>query len=59
MRIVKKTFLASILIFVIFVIWFFIPMAVSINSVGKEYFLVDNNEIRGVYMTNSRIIPVS
>tara|TARA_Y100000816_G_C26107438_1_gene588998 strand:+ start:4332 stop:6623 length:2292 start_codon:yes stop_codon:yes gene_type:complete len=51
MRIVKKTFLASILIFVIFVIWFFIPMAVSINSVGKEYFLVDKSNISSYVQT--------
>ena len=45
MKIIKTTFLLGVFLFIIFLIWFFSPMILTINSVGKEYFLLDKSNV--------------
>ena len=49
--VIKKTFLAG---FLFFLIWMFLPMFISINSVGKDFFLLDKSNI--VMYVRSKLI---
>ena len=44
-KVVKNTFLVGFVLCFIFLIWVFLPMFISINSVGRDYFLVDKSNI--------------
>ena len=42
---IKKTFLTALAFLLVFLMWMFLPMFISINSVGKDFFLLDKSNI--------------
>ena len=53
-KIARNAFMAGLLLVFIFLTWMFSPMITSINSVGKDFFLVDKSNI--VMYIRSRLI---
>ena len=53
-KVTRNAFVAGFLLFFIFLTWMFSPVITSINSVGKDFFLVDKSNI--VIYVRSRLI---
>jgi quinoprotein glucose dehydrogenase len=53
-KVTRNAFVAGLLLFFIFLTWMFSPVISSINSVGKDFFLVDKSNI--VVYVRSRLI---